>query len=63
MVIALTVTCPSCSSLMCQEINTLTPMETPTVDVMCFEQSDWRCMNCDKSFSIGEIAIDDIDDL
>jgi len=63
MIIKLMVECPNCSEIICNEINAVGQEGVPEINVMYFEQTEWNCEGCERTFSIGEIPVDDIEDL
>lgn len=58
--IALTINCPNCSKVIKRKIFTGSSKKIE-VDVSYFENTSWRCSNCNKIFSIDNIEIHNIE--
>ena len=62
MIITLRINCASCDEYITKEINHLGADE-PVVDVMQFEQTDWICPACGRTSVIGDIFVNDLDEV
>ena len=62
MIVGLLVNCPECGKEIIHYSNHITD-ESPIVAVTEFEQTDWCCEDCDKTFCIGDIDLIDVEDL
>ena len=63
MILRYGITCPECDADIIATQLFVGDDPDAFVNVLDFEQSDWHCLACGKDWAIGDIMIDDAEDL